>query len=80
MNGRGTDITRMVTTFVSAAIQELQAYEEKEEEDDRVDKIIEKLEKLKMSCKNYLSKNRQCLDANGLEYLIDLLIDWIKAL
>ena len=79
MNGRGTDITRMVTTFVSAAIQNLQAYEEKEE-DDRVDKIIEKLEKLKMSCKNYLSKNRQCLDANGLEYLIGLLIDWIKAL
>ena len=28
MNGRGTDITRMVTTFVPDAIQDLQAYEE----------------------------------------------------
>ena len=28
MNGRGTDITRMVTTFVPDAIQNLQAYEE----------------------------------------------------
>lgn len=27
MNGRGTDITRMVTTFVPDAIQDLQAYE-----------------------------------------------------
>ena len=27
MNGRGTDITRMVTTFVPDAIQNLQAYE-----------------------------------------------------
>jgi len=27
MNGRGTDITRMVTTFVPDAIQSLQAYE-----------------------------------------------------
>ena len=26
MNGRGTDITRMVTTFVPDAIQDLQAY------------------------------------------------------
>lgn len=26
MHGRGTDITRMVTTFVPAAIQDLQAY------------------------------------------------------
>lgn len=26
MNGRGTDITRMVTTFVPAAIQDLQAF------------------------------------------------------
>lgn len=26
VNGRGTDITRMVTTFVLDAIQELQAY------------------------------------------------------
>ena len=36
MNGRGTDITRMVTTFVPDAIQNLQAYEE-------IDKIIDKL-------------------------------------
>lgn len=28
MNGRGTDITRMVTTFIPDAIQDLQAYEE----------------------------------------------------
>lgn len=28
MNGRGTDITRMVTTFVPEAIQDLQAYED----------------------------------------------------
>ena len=35
MNGRGTDITRMVTTFVPDAIQNLQAYEE-------IDKIIDK--------------------------------------
>ena len=28
MNGRGTDITRMVTTFIPDAIQNLQAYEE----------------------------------------------------
>lgn len=28
MNGRGTDITRMVTTFVPDAIQNLQAYED----------------------------------------------------
>ena len=28
MNGRGTDITRMVTTFIPSAIQNLQAYEE----------------------------------------------------
>lgn len=27
MNGRGTDITRMVTTFIPDAIQNLQAYE-----------------------------------------------------
>lgn len=27
MNGRGTDITRMITTFVPDAIQNLQAYE-----------------------------------------------------
>lgn len=27
MSGRGTDITRMVTTFVPGAIQNLQAYE-----------------------------------------------------
>lgn len=27
MNGRGTDLTRMVTTFVPDAIQNLQAYE-----------------------------------------------------
>ena len=27
MNGRGTDITRMVTTFVPDAIQNLQVYE-----------------------------------------------------
>lgn len=27
MSGRGTDITRMVTTFVPDAIQNLQAYE-----------------------------------------------------
>lgn len=27
-NGRGTDITRMVTTFVPDAIQNLQAYED----------------------------------------------------
>lgn len=30
MNGRGTDITRMVTTFVPDAIQNLQAYEDME--------------------------------------------------
>ena len=29
MNGHGTDITRMVTTFVPDAIQNLQAYEAK---------------------------------------------------
>ena len=28
MNGSGTDITRMVTTFVPDAIQNLQAYED----------------------------------------------------
>lgn len=28
MNGRGTDITRMVTTFIPDAIQNLQAYED----------------------------------------------------
>lgn len=28
MNGRGTDITRMVTTFVPDAIQNLQAFED----------------------------------------------------
>lgn len=28
MNGRTTDITRMVTTFVPGAIQNLQAYED----------------------------------------------------
>lgn len=28
MNGRGTDITRMVATFVPDAIQNLQAYED----------------------------------------------------
>ena len=28
MNGRGTDITKMVTTFVPGAIQNLQAYED----------------------------------------------------
>lgn len=28
MNGRGTDITRMVTTFIPSAIQNLQAYKE----------------------------------------------------
>ena len=28
MNGRGTDITRMVTTFVPDAIQDLQAFED----------------------------------------------------
>ena len=28
MNGRGTDITRMVTTFVPDAIQNLQVYED----------------------------------------------------
>lgn len=30
MSGRGTDITRMVTTFIPDAIQDLQAYEDKE--------------------------------------------------
>lgn len=29
MNGRGTDITRMVTTFVPDAIQNLQAFQDK---------------------------------------------------
>jgi hypothetical protein len=29
MNGRGTDITRMVTTFIPSAIQNLQVYKEK---------------------------------------------------
>ena len=28
MNGRGTDITRMVTTFVPDAIQDLQAFQD----------------------------------------------------
>lgn len=28
MNGRGTDITKMVTTFIPDAIQNLQAYED----------------------------------------------------
>ena len=28
MNGRGTDITKMVTTFVPDAIQDLQAFED----------------------------------------------------
>ena len=28
MNGRGTDITRMVTTFIPDAIQDLQAFRE----------------------------------------------------
>lgn len=28
MDGRGTDVTRMVTTFVPGAIQDLQAYED----------------------------------------------------
>ena len=32
MNGRGTDITRMVTTFVPDVIQNLQAYETKIED------------------------------------------------
>ena len=32
MHGRGTDITRMVTTFVPDAIQNLQAYEAKIED------------------------------------------------
>jgi hypothetical protein len=35
MSGNGTDITRMVTTFVPDAIQNLQAYEE-------MNKIIDK--------------------------------------
>lgn len=42
MNGRGTDITRMVTTFVSAAIQELQAFRDmfdKEEFEGIVDEF-----------------------------------------
>lgn len=36
MNGRGTDITRMVTTFVPDAIQNLQAYENMFYNADRV--------------------------------------------
>ena len=36
MHGRGTDITRMVTTFVPDAIQNLQAYESMFDKDGRL--------------------------------------------
>ena len=41
-NGRGTDVTRMVTTFVPDAIQDLQAYKDIEDikEDNMQDAMI----------------------------------------
>lgn len=57
------------------------AYEEKEV-DDRINKIVEKLECNKVSFKNGLSRGRMklTLDAKGMEYYLNLLIDWIKEL
>ena len=36
MNGRGTDITRMVTTYIPAVIQNLQAFQAQKEKSDPV--------------------------------------------
>lgn len=54
------------------------AYEEKEV-DNRIEKIIDKLQQLKVKFKERLTK-RMCLDAKGVEYFLDLLINWIKDL
>ena len=40
MNGRGTDITRMVTTFVSAAIQELQVFRDMLD-DEKFERLVD---------------------------------------
>lgn len=57
------------------------AFEDKEV-DDRIEKIIEKLEDNKVNFKHGLSRGRMkfSLSANGMEYYLNLLIDWIKNL
>ena len=48
MNGRGTDITRMVTTFVPDAIQSLQAFQDMPRPYDHVwDMYIDEFEDIK---------------------------------
>lgn len=48
--------------------------------DNRVEKIIEKLEQLKVNFNEELPKKRLYLNARGVEYLFNSLIDWIKEL
>lgn len=55
------------------------AYEEKEI-DNRINEIIDYLEVLKLRFKIKMTKQRLYFDANSLEYLINLLINWIKEL
>lgn len=53
---------------------------EKKEVDNRIEKIIDKLGKLQFRFKIKMTKQRLYLNANGVEHLFDLLIDWIKGL
>lgn len=55
------------------------AYEEKEV-DNRVEKIIDKLEEIKIAIKEKIPERRRNLNENGIEHLLDKLIDWIKGL
>lgn len=50
------------------------------ETDNRVEKILDKLERLKVNFNEELSKRRLYLNARGVEYLFNLLINWIKEL
>lgn len=61
------------------AYKVIDAHEEKET-DNRVEKIIEKLGLVKSSIKEEIPEARRYFDADGMEYFIGKLIDWIKGL
>ena len=80
MNGRGTDITRMVTTFVPDAIQNLQAFENTdltpEEFKESIDFTLElnkKIHKVIKDLKYYLDTNEE----NGVVYIPKFVIEKI---
>lgn len=45
-----------------------------------VDKILDKLEDMKAKLTKGMSRRRMCLSVSGLEYIFDVIIDYIKEL